>query len=440
MYDTCMVDVYIDGISVSNESYVYTNPQHINRSLNRNKLSKLFDNHDISFEILEKLGFQWKNNRLILEYELTDFKNITKNIKFCRLTYSLCSKITNVVINLLNYYKNHNNHQQNENKNDDGNDNVDALIAEMIDALPTSVLEENADMIDKCVQKNDFQALKQFLQKKSIPWYAKRSDWYVHRDAIDDTIAATAKNVGASLDTLLAGNDANIVEWLYGWNLPRAVTDSLIEMIIEFNFDLTNKDDKLWFAKIIADRVVAVDMYHREYEWSTIVHKLVVEPVDCVTSSIEQRELVSNFYILLERHKENGRLRAQNRNKWLISFHQDAQQYLQKFSDAAKSQSKEKCQSLLRTKNNSIESRWKCYHCKLMNNDNVNQCLGCNKGINPLWPARKNESETFCVSKPFGLIKWGYQVTFQVYRHLFFVFFFPEISRNFSRNTDKKRN
>ena len=198
---------------------------YINRSLNAYNLSKLFDNPGISFKILEKLGFQRHNNRLILKHESTHLNN--------------------------NYYKSCNNKQQNENSNDDSkddsqDDDIDASIAELLDALPTKKLEKYAKAIRKFVKKNDFEALKQFLQKKSIPLYAKLHKHFVIR--IKRDISATLKKVRDSLDILVADHDDKdihkndtIVKWLYKWDLPKPVAHSLMEMMIECNFDLTKK-------------------------------------------------------------------------------------------------------------------------------------------------------------------------------------------------------
>ena len=41
----------------------------------------------------------------------------------------------------------------------------------------------------------------------------------------------------------------------------------------------------------------------------------------------------------------------------------------------------------------------------MMNKYNINQCIGCKKGINPLMIPKQNKSDSFCVQKPFGLIK-----------------------------------
>lgn len=60
--------------------------------------------------------------------------------------------------------------------------------------------------------------------------------------------------------------------------------------------------------------------------------------------------------------------------------------------------------------------KWKCFHCnsinsiciindKDVNNQTNNLCSTCKQGISPLFYAKMNKSETFCVTKKFGLRK-----------------------------------
>ena len=211
-----------------------------------------------------------------------------------------------------------------------------------------------------------------------------------------------------SLDNLLANQweifDAgvSIVDWLYELSLPASIVNNLMEMIIEHNFDLTNKDDRLWFATIVTDRLVADIFYHSIHGDKPILGKVVAKYIDKVSSASAKRQLADNLRILLNRY-ESG---LKQRNEL---FEQDAQKYASRWVQF-ESQSKQINDSLLNINSNNNESKWKCYHCTLSNDDNVNECLGCRKGMNPLWPARTNKSETFCVSKPFGLIKWDCQV------------------------------
>ena len=398
-----------------------------------NNLKKLFINRHLSFEILEKLGFDWKNNRLVWQYELLTLTNI----KFCQLRYPISSQLKNTVINLLKLYQNNSNN--NLNKTNIKDENVYALIAKMIDELPTSLLQENAVTIDKCVENNDFHALKrlkQKLHKKNVELYYDliKTSNHTQLERVDKMRSHLTKRIRVSLDVLLADDkdiyngDADIVNWLFGFNLATPVVNNLIYMIIECNFDLTKKDDRSWFAKIVADRWMGMLGYEMEECFGTLLNKTLAKYVDDVKYGIAKRELADNLYILLDRHKmEFFGKKGHNYNLYQL-FEQDSKAYAVQFIRFA-SKSNKICELLL---SNNNKSPWKCYHCYFINKNSINECSRCNKGVNPLWPARCNKSESFCVTKPFGLIKWKYNVCLN-YVFGFRLYFLFNIFRNFQK-------
>lgn len=196
-------------------------------------------------------------------------------------------------------------------------------------------------------------------------------------------------------------------------------------MIIEYDFDLiNNKNDRLWFAKIVADRYLGLSMDVAMEEFALMVNRFVHQfgSIDNIESDtmLAKRVLVDNVRIFFQRiirlkynsadymhtHSKFG----DNSKDWLCDqLFLQAQHFAIKWTQFG-SESKKICKLLLSVNNT---CQWKCYNCNLTNIDNnINECPHCNKGINPLWPARHNKSQTFCVNKQFGLIKWNSRVCF----------------------------
>lgn len=82
-------------------------------------------------------------------------------------------KLGEIVVNLVKHHSNNADTKDDRESNQDDTD-IDGLIAELVDEVPTSVLEDNADTIDKYIEKNDFQGLKQLLHKINIPLYVSK--------------------------------------------------------------------------------------------------------------------------------------------------------------------------------------------------------------------------------------------------------------------------
>lgn len=406
------------------------------RSLNVGNICKLFNNHQYSLEILEKLGFNWQNDRLILQYESLELSTVINNIKYCQLRYNISSRLVSAVNDVLKYhYDEHGTHINNKSTNTDTKpSDVDELIDEIIDQLPTCIMEENAGDIDKFCKNNDFQGLAQFLSKVKMNYDKKNIKLYSNTVFnIDDKVLAkeVEKLTGCSLTlpesvNLIATNGDNgqaeheisrsLVKWLFGLRFPSVVVNGLIQMIIDFNFDLMNKDDRLWLERIVTDRYVCVWAYGTQERLQSHVNQFIVKYVDTFDSFLAKDEWASDLHILFRRLALNPapirtirdnlnreyRLGTTNDNL-LKEFRRVAKQVTVKWQQF-ESESKQLCHLLLNENN---KSEWNCYYCNETNKSNINQCLNCSKGINPLYPARYNKSETFCVNKPFGLIKWN---------------------------------
>lgn len=198
------------------------------------------------------------------------------------------------------------------------------------------------------------------------------------------------------------------------WELPIPMINSLITIAIDYDFDLKKMDDKLLFAKIVADRIAAVETHKNLDKLRELRSKIVWQYVDQLKGMVMKRELANNVRILLERYapaykrenKDNSTDDCKDNENWIDIFEQEAKNFAIKFVEF-ESKSKESHKLLMDSK-----SQWECYYCNGMNNNETNECLKCNKGVNPLWLARNSKSATFCVNKPFGLIKWKDNVCF----------------------------
>ena len=396
-----------------------------NRSLNVKKLSKLFDNHRLSLEILERLGFNWEHNRLILQFKLLELSTIIKSIMFCQLRYKMSSHLIQTVIYLVKHNGISNHDQPTDNPKN--NDCVDAVISEMIDTLPKSVLQDNAQLIHRCIEKNDSQKLKQLLNKLNVPLYHKEFDTrFAHCDVsqdilgfaerlekgLKDTTLLTLANIDSNYNIFDVLLKINMKCWDFlSLNCSTPVINNLMEIFIEQNFDFSKEDDILIFSKIVADRRMAELMYREIEKNEIVINNAVVKCLANAHSNKEKRMLIDSLKILNIRHAFNARNQAWRKRDYGYyksydeitedyrqSFEQDATDYRDKLIKF-ESESKKVCKLLL-----GKNKQWKCYACDLMNNDDINRCLRCNKGINPLFPARQNKSQIFCVSKPFGLI------------------------------------
>ena len=85
----------------------------------------------------------------------------------------------------VNHTSNGDNYNNDIKNNSESSDDVDAVISEMIDALPPSVLEDNEQLIDKCIEQNDFQQLKQILSNLNILTHQNGFlDQFNHREMV----------------------------------------------------------------------------------------------------------------------------------------------------------------------------------------------------------------------------------------------------------------
>lgn len=359
-------------------------------------------NPQLSLEILENLGFNWKNGRLVLEYQSLDLTTMINKVKFCRFKYNISLKLQQVVVKII-----HNNVHKIQNIQNSSNESVP--------------LYANVNKWLKFQSVLNHDELTRELPEKIRDVFDQVFDLYVSSDKFQKD-----------------GIDVACIVWrtyLFASNLPIPIVDSLLELIIKDTFDFTNKDDRLWFSKIFWDRVYSVEM-HDLYDQCVAPLKKAVSKyvVDInITDMRAIREFADNLDTLFHNHTTRMHIYNTshvNFNKQILLFEQNAEKYALKWIQF-ESESKRICKLLL--SNNKYKSQWNCYNCNLVNENNINQCSRCNKGINPIFPAKQNKSQTFCVTKPFGLIKWnGYRsVCLCLILYFCYIFYFqkfPEIS------------
>ena len=186
---------------------------------------------------------------------------------------------------------------------------------------------------------------------------------------------------------------------------------TLIEIWTNFNDE---KDIKL-FHKIILDNVFSVRHTEVQEHQRMIFNSASRKYVGKVKS---KKQFLHNMQILYRRYYNslasaiipnmfNGLQKIDNNNMynlpWYKNFMQDVDMLANKWINyESECDNDQQCKSSVLL---SKELEWKCYQCFEMNSNNSNQCIRCNKGINPFLFSKYNKSKNFCVTKPFGLIK-----------------------------------
>ena len=176
---------------------------------------------------------------------------------------------------------------------------------------------------------------------------------------------------------------------------PQIVLDGLSNTLQEIEINFNDVNDINLCSHIIHDAHMSVIttryQENAKMKFNSIVHKYI----DKIRI---KRRFVENLHILYKRY--------------IVGFHKNSHVFMQEADTFAtawidyESQRKQICKALLDS-----QSLWKCYQCNMMNNNNVNRCMRCHKGINPLMMPKLNNSDTFCVSKPFGLIQLSRNVS-----------------------------
>ena len=290
------------------------------------------------------------------------------------------------------------------------------LRRRMINAPPTTISpnKPNTDTTQTGL-KQIVNKIKTLYNKKSIKL---NNNCMINRHLVETAMneLTTEKGISLKMPMKTTGEngeidiDASVTEWLSFFELPKPVFDNLKEMITNYDFDLTNKSDKLWFEKIVWDRVTSVSLYNicqEQYARVNTVVKECIERFDDFYDFLAKQALIDNLKILFDRHMLNFN-DDRKEGEWYSLFEQDSKTFTEKWTQY-QSESKKICQSLLNQDNEPHgQWTWKCYQCTTMNcnDNNSNRCTECGQGINPLWIPKQNNSEIFCVSKPFGLIEW----------------------------------
>ena len=411
----------------------YTFTIHRYRSLNVRKLSQLLDNQQASFEVLQKLGFRQDKNRLLFECDTSHTGNIILKIDliFFELSPKISLKFKYFVKNIFatlendtndrvatvhDYRHNHNINNDHDSSvdeagnesniiikpNSDDDNNIDNTICDAIDQLPDSLLDEmSTDINAYCTEDNcnDFQSLANFLRKKKVEY--KRKSIKMYNQFVIDLMMGIYGNILKSMILPLAKtwpkgiNTYKYVKehFLKGWRLPKIVVEGILEIFVQSEINFSDVNDVFLCYKIILDNVASVQMIQVQ-EYLMTISGNVVRKYTSNDEILLSKRFIRNLQSIFYRY-----FCSCMHTVGIPRFIQQADQFAQKWINY-ESTREEECKLLFNTKTD-----WKCYQCNVMNKCTADQCVGCNKGINPLMIPKENKSNCFCVKKPFGLIR-----------------------------------
>ena len=382
------------------------------------KLSKLFDNAQISLELLQRFGFFLENGRLVISERQPS--HLCSAIKYLNNSDNSNSTLQQIALGTLEVIQN-------------------TILSELMDEIPDDIMDNIAIDISNCTQQNDFEKLLQLLYKTVIKYRRKNVKMYAstyHPEILSCTtqnhtenslqllyktiIKWRRKNQTIPIDQKLAfdldkayyiaqfwqefeknvnyknrKDKANIGRWLYNNQFPQAICDHILGLIDHLDLNLTVIDDRRLFIELVSDRWLCIAVKHKMYNECMGVYQLIIP----YWNKVKHRDMfiTSCLNFLMHFSMQNGieytniqKLQPHVKtfaNKW-INYHDE--RYLSKI-----------CKVILDVNN---WHEWKCYQCNMINDKHAFECIVCHKGINALYLAKCNKSQTFCVDKPFGLI------------------------------------
>ena len=267
------------------------------------------------------------------------------------------------------------------------------MLSELMDEIPDDMMDNIANDISNCTQQNDFEKLLQLLYKTVIKY--RRQNVKMYRPSTDllETfyIAQLWQKFEKNVNYENRKNKAKIARWLYNNRFPQAICDHMLCLIDYLDLNLTVVDDIRLFIELVRDRWRCIDLKHMFYKICMHMYQLIIP----YSKKLKNREsFISNYQVLYLRFClqntdfQNVQAYVQTFVEKWINYHDEM--YLSKI-----------CNVILDV--NSWHE-WKCYQCNMINDKHAFECIGCQKGINRLYLAKYNKSQTFCVEKPFGLI------------------------------------
>lgn len=300
-------------------------------------------------------------------------------------------------------------------REDNSDKNIDTIVSELIDHLPDSILDEINHDINMYTEKNDLGSLAKFLRKKKVE-YKRKNIKLMYGDinlnnpydvGIDDW-----KDVESLMPILqLMGNKSCIIKWvvearLYDLKFPKIVIEGIIKTLMDIEINFADANDIDLFNKICQDYLFSLSIAQSKIYQKMKFNAVVRKHIDKISMKTKFKE---NLLMLYDRVIDHchGNITCGFyfvNNKYRL-FMQDADELATKWI-AYESTCKKICKSLLNS-----QSTWECFQCNMKNKHNDNRCISCNQGINPFMFAKQNKSDTFCVSKPFGLIQWKSNAT-----------------------------
>ena len=370
-----------------------TNKFLLYRSLSIKKLSKLFDNAQISLELLQRFGFFAENGRLVISERQPS--HLCSAIKYLTNSDNTHSTLQQIALNTLEMIQN-------------------TILSELMDEIPDDIMDNIANEIYNCTQQNDFEKLLQLLYKTVIKYRRKNVEMYfapkyhLSLTYVNNLqLCSHKKNVFAEFwedfeDNVKNRRDkTNIAKWLYNNQFPQAICDHMLHLIDHLDLNLTVTDDSRLFIELVCDRRLCIALKQYVYEFSIRLYSLILPYSKKIRNANRFTQNYLQFWMKLSHQYDFDDftdldfylLQAQAQvktfvEKW-INYHDES--YLSK-----------RCKVILDVNK---WHEWKCYQCNMINAKHELECKGCRQGINPLYLAKYNKSQTFCVEKPFGLIK-----------------------------------
>ena len=356
------------------------------------RLSKLFDNAQISLELLQRFGFFLENGRRLVISQRQP-SHLCSAIKCLSNSDNSNSTLQQIVLDTLQVIQN-------------------TILSELMDEIPHDIMDSIANGIYNCTQQNDFETLLQLLYKTVIKYRRKNIKMYdpstfnlpipirnLQPDLLDtDEIALVWQKFENDVNYNKWKDKATIATWLYNIQFPQAICDDILGLIDHLDLNLTVIDDIRLFIQLVHNRWQCISIKRSMYNSLTGRDKLIIPYLKKI--KLKHRYMfMHNYRCRLARliihntidfFMDFQKLQAQVKifvQKW-INYHDE--RYLSKI-----------CKVTMDVSN---WREWKCYQCNMINDKHAFECKVCHKGINALYLAKCNKSQTFCVDKPFGLI------------------------------------
>ena len=407
---------------------------------------RLLNNKQASFAVLQKLGFCRKKNLLLFQsgnvaptiqdclykVDFTFFESnphITPELKLfvqkALFNYTYIDRISDTPIaTVYDYSRNCNTRFGNmimmQPYNTNGSTSMDDVISDTLDQLPESILDEIRSDIDEYCKKDDFESLANFLHEKKVDYKrmvdCKRKGIKMYNyDIIESCVDISIPHWDAKL--LQAANNFSKDPRLHSPEIKRALFKRILHNCLEPYGDYCNFPD--FVEKGLLQDLKIAEINLGDVNGMLLMSKMMVDKISCVYVVNQREKIAQTLSDVISKHIDKIKIKQRFiRNLQMLSyrcnvlcptmhlvkngtheFTEKANRFAEKWIDY-ESTRQEECKLLFTEK-----TEWKCYQCGMMNKYDDDECVRCHKGINPLMIPKQNGSNTFCVKKPFGLIR-----------------------------------